>query len=36
VPDNAPFFSSSNRTGIVADVLPAATNNFYRVRVFEP
>jgi hypothetical protein len=36
VPANAPFFSISNRTDIVADVLPAATNKFYRVRVFEP
>jgi mono/diheme cytochrome c family protein len=36
VPANAPFFSISNRTGVVADVLPAATNKFYRVRVFEP
>ncbi len=36
VPANAPFFSISNRMGIVADVLPATTNKFYRVRVFEP
>jgi len=34
--EHAPFFSSSNRTGIVADVLPVATNKFYRLRVIEP
>ena len=36
VPANAPFFSFANRLGIVPDVLPATTNRFYRVRVFEP
>jgi hypothetical protein len=35
VPENAPFFSISNRTASVAQ--PASgTNNYYRVRVFPP
>lgn len=36
VAGNAPFFSSSNRAAVVEDRLSATTNNFYRVRVFEP
>lgn len=35
-PANAPFFSISNRTAIVADPLSSGTNSFYRVRVFAP
>ncbi|MCW5552797.1 MAG: PQQ-dependent sugar dehydrogenase [Verrucomicrobiae bacterium] len=35
-PANAPFFSVSNRTAIVAHPLDFGTNAFYRVRVFEP
>lgn len=31
---NAPFFSASNRTAVVAEPLDAGTNVFYRVRVF--
>jgi len=36
VPGNQPFFSSSNRTARVSDVLAWETNKFYRVRVYEP
>lgn len=35
-PANAPFFSVSNRTAVVADPLDSATKVFYRVRVFAP
>jgi hypothetical protein len=36
VPDNRPFFSVTNRTGIVNDPLGGDNNRIYRVRVFEP
>jgi mono/diheme cytochrome c family protein len=35
VPQNAPFFSATNRNWLVPDTV-SETNKFYRVRVFEP
>lgn len=36
IPENAPFFSATNRIGTVDFPLETGQNSFYRVRVFEP
>ncbi len=36
VPQNAPFFSITNRNAQVPDTISSETNKFYRVRIFEP
>ena len=36
LPQNAPFFSATNRVGAVDFPLGSGQNSFYRVRVFEP
>ena len=36
LPGNEPFFSVSNRAGVLSDPAAGLTNRFYRVRVFTP